>query len=201
MLNWIEKRILARINKKKSITLTKDNLTFSFYDKEGNGYYKFPATLELPISRISKLQEYLMWLNKGMSVSEYKKAIGVAKQAMENGIKDSKGMANIGFVLTELEDRCNMVIHDELFYNLIACQVIRQDEDVTKFNNNIHLEKVAAIKELDSQDDSYFLNIQEYLAQLGISNISRTQYEALMKQSRIIRLAMERVLNTLSENQ
>ena len=38
-----------------------------------------------------------------------------------------------------------MVLHDELFYNIIAVQLIRQDESPTEFNNEIHLQKSRSI--------------------------------------------------------
>lgn len=191
MLNWIERTILKRIHKKLSVKLTKENLTLAFTDLEGNGYYKFSKGLELPISRIAKVQEYLMWLHKGVSVEEYISAIEIAEKGLEKGIADGKGLAKIGFILTELKNRSKMVIHDELFYNIIAAQIVRHDESVTDFNNDIHLQKVEAFKKMDRMDDSFFLNIQEFLTALNLQNISKTEYENLMSVSRIARKSLE----------
>lgn len=194
-----EKKFIGYLNKKNSIKLTKDNLVLSFYGDEGEGYYKFPKEVELPMVRNAKLQEYLMWLAKGVSQEEYIKAIEYAETGLEGGIKDGKGLAKIGFILHELKDRCKMVIHDELFYNIIAVQLIRGDEDPTSFNNEIQMQKVEAFKRLDKQDDAFFLNIQEFLGQLNLSNITRDQYEKLLKESRVVREAMEKMLSSLSE--
>lgn len=191
MLNWIERTILKRIHKKLSVKLTKENLTLAFTDLDGNGYYKFSKGLELPISRIAKVQEYLMWLHKGVSVEEYISAIEIAEKGLEKGIADGKGLAKIGFILTELKNRSKMVIHDELFYNIIAAQIVRHDESVTDFNNDIHLQKVEAFKKMDKMDDSFFLNIQEFLTALSLQNISKTEYENLMSASRIARKSLE----------
>lgn len=194
-----EKKFIGYLNKKNSIKLTKDNLVLSFYGDEGEGYYKFPKEVELPMVRNAKLQEYLMWLAKGVSQEEYIKAIEYAETGLEGGIKDGKGLAKIGFILHELKDRCKMVVHDELFYNIIAVQLIRGDEDPTSFNNEIQMQKVEAFKRLDKQDDAFFLNIQEFLGQLNLSNITRDQYEKLLKESRVVREAMEKMLSSLSE--
>ncbi len=191
MLNWIERTILKRIHKKLSVKLTKENLTLAFTDLDGNGYYKFSKGLDLPISRIAKVQEYLMWLHKGVSVEEYISAIEIAEKGLEKGIADGKGLAKIGFILTELKNRSKMVIHDELFYNIIAAQIVRHDESVTDFNNDIHLQKVEAFKKMDKMDDSFFLNIQEFLTALNLQNISKTEYENLMSVSRIARKSLE----------
>ena len=194
MLNWIERYWLKRINKKMSIKLSVNNLTQSFIDMDGNAYYSFPKEIEMPISRMAKMQEYLMWLAKGINKDEYIKAIDYAEGALIAGLKDSKGVAKIGFVLHELKDRCNMVIHDELFYNIIAVQLIRQDESPTEFNNEIHMQKVAAFKEMDLQDDAFFLCIQEYLMQLGYKDITKKNLEELIKHSQVVRKALERML-------
>lgn len=191
MLNWIERTILKRIHKKLSVKLTKENLTLAFTDLDGNGYYKFSKGLDLPISRIAKVQEYLMWLHKGVSVEEYISAIEIAEKGLEKGIADGKGLSKIGFILTELKNRSKMVIHDELFYNIIAAQIVRHDESVTDFNNDIHLQKVEAFKKMDKMDDSFFLNIQEFLTALNLQNISKTEYENLMSVSRIARKSLE----------
>lgn len=194
MLNWIERYFQRKINKKLSIKLTVNNLSHSFTDDDGNAYYTFPKEVELPIARMGKLQEYLMWMAKGVSKEEYIKAIDYAESALIAGLKDSKGVAKIGFVLHELKDRCNMVVHDELFYNIIAIQLIRHDESPSEFNNEIHLQKVEAFKKLDKQDDGFFLNIQELLNQLGLTNITRESLQDLLKESRIAREAIERMM-------
>lgn len=191
MLNWIERTILKRIHKKLSIKLTKENLILAFTDLDGNGYYKFSKSLELPISRVAKLLEYMMWLHKGVTKEEYLSALEIAEKGIEKGISDGKGLAKIGFVLTELKNRTELVLHDELFYNILAVQHIRHDESVTNFNNEIHLQKVEAFKKLDSLDDSFFLNIQEFLQALNLQNITKTDYENLMTVSKIARQALE----------
>lgn len=199
IFNLFEKRFIKHLNKKHSIKLTKDNLNFAFHDLDGNGYYKFSKDIELPMSRLAKMQEYLMWLSKGVSQEEYIKALEVAESGLEGGIKDGKGLAKIGFVLHELKDRCKMVVHDELFYNIIAIQIIRSDESITEFNNEIQMQKVQAFKDMEKENDSFFLAIQELLEQLSLSGITKAQLEKLLRESRILRESMERMLNTASE--
>ena len=193
IFNLFEKRFIKFLNKKNAIKLTKENLNFSFHDMEGNGYYKFPKDIELPMLRNAKLQEYLMWLYKGISKDEYIKALEYAESGIEGGIKDGKGLGKIGFILNELKDRCNMVIHDELFYNIIACQLIRGDESPTVFNNEIQMQKVEAFKQLDKNGDTFFLSIQEFLEQLNLLNHTKNQYDLLLQKSRVIRKSLEKM--------
>lgn len=196
VFNLLEKKFIAHLHKKKAITLTKENLTLSFYDLDGNGYYKFPKGLDLPMNRLAKLQDYLMWLSKGIDPAEYKKALEFAESGLEGGIKDGKGLSKIAFIINELKTRPEMVVHDELFYNILAVQIIRQDESVTDFSNDIQMQKVAAFKLLDKQDDSFFLNTQEYLEPLGLSNTTRDQLTKLLRESQILRATLEKMVSS-----
>lgn len=197
MLNWFDKWQLARINKKLGITITKNNLTLAFTGIDGHGYYKFPTGLDMPISRVSKLQEYLMWINKGSSRNEFEKALDVAEKGLEGGIRDGAGLAKIGYSLRELRNRMKMVIHDELFYNMIACQLVRGDESPTKFNHEIQMQKVQCIKRMDLTDDGFFLHIQQFLPLLNLSDISRMEYEVLMNLARQTRQVMDKQMTSL----
>jgi len=192
-----EKAFLDYLHKKNGTKITKDNLTFAFNDLEGNGYYKWDKDLNLPISRMAKMQEYLVWLSKGISKDEYIKAIDIAETCLTDGLKNTKGIAKIGFVLHELKDRCNMIIHDELFYNILAVQLIRHDENPSEFNLKVHEDKVDSFMRMDSHDDTFFLNIQEYLEAFGLSNITKIHLNQLLKESRTLRQAMERILSSL----
>lgn len=193
-----EKRFIRYLNKKNGIKLTKDNLVFAFHDLDGTAYYKFSKELDLPLIRAAKVQEFLMWLVKGVSKEEYLKALDLAESALVKGVSDQKGTAKIGYVIHELKDRCNMTLHDELFYNIIAAQLIRSDESPNSFNNDIHMQKVDAFKLMDKDDDTFFLGIRELLGPLGLSNITKEQLEQLLKHSQAVRGAMERMLKSQS---
>lgn len=178
--------------------MTVNNLVFAFHDLDGNGYYKFPKDLEMPLVRTAKVQEFLTWLVKGTSKEEYLKILDVAEECLVDGLKNSKNTARLGFLITELKERTKLVNHAELFYNIIAAQIIRADESPTEFNNEIHMQKVEAFKMMDKVDDGFFLHIQEYLVPLGMLNITREQYEKLLIDSKAQILALEKVLKSLS---
>lgn len=181
------------------VKLTKENLVYSFSDNEGNAYYKFPKDLDIPIMRLAKIKEFLMWLQKGVDPKEYASMLKLIKVNAATSHNNTEAQARVVWGATELENRQKMVLHDELFYNLIAVQLIRQDELVGKYNHEIQMQKVEAFKELDSMGDGFFLHIAEYLQQLGLSNTTMTEYNLLVNQSKEIRLVNLRMLNLLSQ--
>lgn len=197
LFNWFEPQFIRFLNKKNAIKLTKDNLSFAFHDNSGHGYYKFPKEMALPMVRLGKLMGFMTRLSSGITGEELEKLLSYADQALTDGIKNGKNASKIGFIISEIRDAKTMVVHDELFYNIIALQFIRQDESPTKFNNDIHMEKVKAFKELNEQSDSFFLSISEYLKALNWSNITREELLDILNNSSIHRQARNEVLENL----
>lgn len=189
-----ESEFLEYLHKKNGTKLTKENLTFAFFDLKGNAYYKFNKDMALPMARLGKMYEYMMWLSSGVTGDELNSLLDYADKALTEGIKNTKNAAKIGFIISELKDRKNMVVHPELFYNIIAVQIIRGDESITEFNNEIQMQKVEAFKKLDTHNDTFFLNIQEYLAALNLSKITKEQYLNVLKDSAVLIQATLKVL-------
>lgn len=183
LFNIFEKKFIKHLLKKNAVGFTKENLTFSFHDLDGNSYYSFPKDVALPVVRLGKLQEFYTWLSAGVTGEELEKMIDAADKALTNGLKDQKGVAKIGFILSELKDRKNMVLHPELYYNIIAAQTIRHDEKINEWNNEIQMQKVDAFKLMDKESDTFFLATHELLLQLNSSSITRTQLQNLLAES------------------
>jgi hypothetical protein len=183
LFKLFEKRFIKYLLKKNGAGFTKDNMVLNFHDLDGNAYYSFPKDVSLPIVRLGKLQEYYTWLSAGVTGEELERMVDIADKALTNGLKDQKGMAKIGFILSELKDRKNMVLHPELYYNIIACQLIRHDEKVNEFNNEIQMQKVEAFKLLDKENDSFFLATQQLFPQLDLLSITKAQLHVMFQES------------------
>lgn len=200
-----EKGFLNYLHKKNGTKLTKDNLSFSFFDLDGNGYYKFPSDLALPMARLGKLHGYTKWLSSGVDGKELDIMLDNIDKALTEGIKTGKNAAKIGFVVSQLKERKTMIVHDELFYNIIAIQIIRHDESPVKFNQEIHQAKVEAFRKLNESNDTFFLNISEYLKALNWSNITKEELVTILLGSETHRKAeremMEKLFENLSESQ
>ncbi len=192
-----EKEFLVYLHKKNGTKLIRENLSFAFNDLEGNGYYKFDKDLSLPMARLGKLHEYLKWLSAGITGDELDVLLDLADKALTDGLKTGKNASKIGFILSEIKDRKNMVVHDELFYNIIACQIIRHDENITEFNNEIQMQKVAAFRRLNEENDTFFLNIHEYLKALNWSTITTDELKTLLIGSVTHRQATAKIVESL----
>lgn len=189
-----EKEFLSYLHKKNGTHLTKDNLAFAFHDLDGNAYYKFPKEVGMPMARLGKVQEFATLLTKGVDGKEYNDLLAYADKALTDGIKNGKNASKIGFVLSELVDLQNIVIHDEIFYNIIAVQMVRHDESITEFSNDIHMQKVVAFRRLNQENDTFFLNTNEFLRPYNWSNITPDELRNLLLGSEQDRKAREESL-------
>lgn len=200
-----EKDFLAYLHKKNGTKITRDSLVFSFNDLDGNGYYKFSSETSLPMSRLGKLHEFIKWLSAGITGDELEVIIDQCDKAIIECIKTQKSWAKIGWALSEIKDRKSMVVHDELFYNIIACQIVRHDESITEFSNEVQMQKVAAFRRLNTENDTFFLNIHEYLKALNWSNITIDELKSLLVGSQVHREAtaktIQHLFGQLSESQ
>lgn len=190
----LEKDFIKYLLKKNGSKITKDNLLYSFTDLNGYNYYSFPKETAIPIVRLGKLQEFYTWLSAGLTGSELESMVDYADKALSNGLKDGKGMAKIGFILSEIRERKNMVVHPEIYYNILAAQLIRHDEDINDWNNEIHLQKVESFKELDKVSDTFFLLTHKLLAQFDLSSITKKQLHDLFEKASIKIQAMKEML-------
>ena len=197
----LEKGFIEYLVNKQSNKIDVKSLKYEFTDLDGKQYYSFNKEVMLPIARLAKLQEYITWLQKGVDVAEYDALIDAADEALTNGLTNKKGGSKIGFILSELKDRKNMVVHEELFYNFIAVQLIRSDESITEFNNEIQMQKVDAIRKINQKDDGFFLIIQKFLRVLNLSDTTKEELMQLLEESIIRTEATKRVLQNLSGKQ
>lgn len=198
IFNLFEKRFLVYLHKKNGTKLSKDNMLFSFHDLDGNAYYSFPKELAIPIIRLGKLQEYYTWLSAGMTGDEIDKLIDSADKALTGLMTgDKKGFAKAGFILAQMKDRKQMVIHPELYYNILAAQIIRHDEKVNEWNQDIQLQKVEAFKRMDQETDTFFLATNELRKQLTSLDITRELLLSLLKESEVEIKAMETMMERL----
>lgn len=192
--NKHKKTFLSFYVKEVAKPIQKTDLRYIFTDLAGKKYYEFSQDKPLPLERYGKQSWLLEYLRKGYSPEEEKDALLEMDVNLSKGVKDSKGMARIGFLITLLLERNNIVIHTDLLYGILACQWVREDEQVEAINEKIHQEKIAAFKEYVSAHGSYFFFQSAALKKLNhLQNISETDWSILLHES-LIRVKAQEAL-------
>lgn len=148
-------------------------------DSSGKQYYGFPQEMMFPLERHGKLMFYMQHIAKGLTPEEDEKIDdAIAKVLMEEK-QPTKINIRIAALLAERERRRKMCFHTELFYNIIAVQLIREDEPVEVFDNDIHLQKVSQFKEEAKKKASthHFFQVPEFKKLNDMLKLSPEEWE------------------------
>lgn len=178
------------------------DLEYRFHDQEGRVYFGFPDTLPMPLERWGKARDFLHWMNNGLSSEEFNELISVAEKNWLSYIKTGKNASKVGYIFEEMKNRSAMTLHTELLYNYLAVQVVREDEDPIKFNNEIHIEKVEQFKKETEAGNHYFFFRQPELKKLHeLWNFSQEEWEKYWTESQLKQQLLKKALRTILSEQ
>lgn len=173
-------------------------MEYSLVDLNGKKYYSFPETLAIPLERLGKIEEYLQWITSGLTGDSLEFLCNEMDKLLSEGLKNGKNAGMLGMIIIEIKHRKNMAIPVELMYNLLAVQLIREDENPEVFNNHIHLEKIVALKELNEKTGGFFFGLKELKKLQSLLDMSPEKWseywEASIVQHRIRLEALMTVL-------
>ena len=151
-----KQELIGHYHKEIHSPVLAQDLKFAFADLEGRKYYQFPHDQALPVERLGKLEEFLTWIGAGLSGEQLDTAVGIADKLLSEGLQKGKNAAAIGAILQEIKMRRGGISPIDLFYNYLAVQYIREDENPKTYNQNIQAEKVEAFKRGAATADSFF---------------------------------------------
>lgn len=138
----------SKQSKKKSFS----NLIKAFVDSNGKAYYTWKDDFEMPITRMKEVQKIIYKIKSGLSDENLKRIIEEIKLAINKGNKPD--IARVGFLVTEMEARQEIVIDQNALYHLTAIVYVREDEDLAVLNDSITNEKIEQFKK-DSSGGLY----------------------------------------------
>jgi hypothetical protein len=188
-------KVWAAVNTERIVT---GNMVLAFSDTDGVSYYRFHQDMSLPIERLPYLMSFWEQLMNGMSSDELLKIVNVIEASLESGLKDpkTKSAAKIGACVQEIKYRMSTAgFHEKLYYDILAISIIRQDEDPMTFNEVIHVEKIAAFKELQKKKGAYnfFKDMPELSRLAALFNRSEDEWQTLWMQSLAIQARAENI--------
>lgn len=189
--NKHKKTFLSFYVKEVAKPILKTDLRYIFTDLQGKKYYEFSQDKPLPLERFGEQTRILQYYTKGFSPQEETAMLDEMDKSLVNGLKDTKMVSRIAFLIGEMKDRANIVIHTELLYELVAVQWVREDEMPETFNSKIQSEKVSAFKEYVAAHGSYFFFQSAPLKKLNhLLNMSESEWTMLFHESLIRQKAL-----------
>lgn len=175
-----------------------DKLTQIYLDRNGNIYRTWESEKDISLERYGKMLEFLQFIAKGLSAKEENDLLDRMETNLENGLKDQakKSSAKIGAIITEMRKRQTLCIHTELLYNFMAVQWVRQDENPSIYDNEIHIEKIEVLKEETHDGIAAFFFQQPALKRLlDLSGIQKEDWQIYMLEYQAQQARLQELLN------
>lgn len=169
-------------------------------DLDGKVYYRFTGSSTIvPLERMGKMQDFLTMMSAGLDEKELTALIDVANGELALALAGKKAdVLKIGAVLNQIKERQQMILHDQLMWQFMAVQLVREDEPAAKFVQKIHDEKVEALQQLYYQHPDYsFFQTPELRLLNELLKCSPQDWETLLVSSIRERDRLKRMLSYL----
>jgi hypothetical protein len=168
-----------------------ETLHFVFRDEDGRGWYTFNDSFDVYMKRKVEIDAKLIELSAQLSKREVTDIIAAMKKAFNGGVKPD--LAMIGFLIIEIEKRSEMLVHEEIMYDLLALHYIREDEDPAKVDPEVHTQKVGYLRE--SGNMAFFFDNRTLMELLPWVSGLEKHLQELLKDTRVevqgLRLMLE----------
>lgn len=136
-----------------------------YFHKDSNGYkwYEFNDKMGMPPLRYVMLQKFISIWNLNLSDKQLDDLIELANSTIEDGLQKKVNgkhinLLKIAGILNEIQSRREYIRPFELLADLIAINLLREDEDYYIFDNKIHLEKKEYILQEAKKKEVFFMN-------------------------------------------
>lgn len=106
---------------------------------QGKKWYSYSDMNLMPIKRYTEMERLSMEMQRICTKDELSQLTELLKASVEMVMIKGKlpqGLAQMSKVVTELEARQTMLIHERIWFDIAACQYIREDEDPTIYNHD-----------------------------------------------------------------
>jgi hypothetical protein len=169
-------------------------------DLDGKVYYRFTGSSTIiPLERMGKMQDFLTMMSAGLDEKELTALIDVANNELALALNGKKAdVVKIGAVLNQIKERQQMILHDQLMWQFMAVQLVREDEPPAKFVQKIHDEKVEALQQLYyAHPDFSFFQTPELRLLNEMLRSSQQDWEILLVNSIRERDRLKRMISYL----
>lgn len=130
------------------------DLNFAFVDSEGKAWYEFPDGLGNQMERIAANLQAYEYLSARLSPEMFEAAVRDVNEALAHG-----KIVEAGAILKRLVDLKDEVIPLDVLINMIATDLVREDESLNGRNMTIHQEKCDYLKGAIERGDSFFFHL------------------------------------------
>lgn len=194
---YFKSGLTAEYLKEQNKPITLASLMYAFTDSNGKRYYRFPKDMAIPFDRYGQMLKYLSYLSARITPENMDMIIDSALNIIQDGIGKDKNAAKVAALLYELRDRDRLIVPAQLIYDIVAVQIVREDEKPDQFDNEIHLQKVGMFMD-EVHKSEFFFRLPEFQKLTASSTTSINEWVKYLELSAKQDEQIKRVLQHIS---
>jgi hypothetical protein len=149
------------------------------FTQDGYNYLRFPKETNMPLERFSMSMALLERLSSGISGSEMEAILEGMEKALAAGLSNPKNAALVATYIHIIRERQDTIIHRDILLNIAATWIIRDDEDPTIINNDIHNEKLKVFEAMCKEGSHDFFTRLGIEPLIPLMNMSAKDFKTL----------------------
>ena len=173
-----------------------NEMQYSYTDSNGLRYFSYLNPFKTPIMRFVNLSKAFQELTKAIDTDEEDlmwKSIEKALQGNKE-TNDKPDIGMIGFIVTERKARKKYLVHEDIMLKIVSCLYIREDQDPSKWDEELESEKIQQFKK--DIDNMYLFFCESGMNKLYPSlNRIEKEYPKLSLKTKNKVKALEKVMN------
>lgn len=182
--------------------LRNEHLELAFTDSKGLRWYRMKNDYALPIQRYRKTADFLHLLASNIDGETLEILCDRGKQEIINILKENKGASwsKIASIFDQIKYRRNGIIEGDVIMNVIASQLIREDEEPNpkEIDMKIHQEKINQLSEEAEKGSEFFFALPELNTLFNSQTMSEKDWIKLQSQLDSQRKAVKEALKVYS---
>lgn len=178
-----------------------DGLQHAYSGTDGRAYYTWADIADMPPVRQKHIERCLKMADAGIGEKTLNALCDVAEEAIMGTLKAgkieerSKACAKAAHAIGEIRNRPKEIIPEEVYYDLAAVFVVREDEDPRAFDPGIHAQKIEMLTKAGRAGHTFFTSPPAWRKLLGSSLTTEAAYMELLSSWTAQRLRLEAVLS------
>tara|TARA_R110000868_G_scaffold334194_1_gene594876 strand:+ start:3468 stop:4088 length:621 start_codon:yes stop_codon:yes gene_type:complete len=134
--------------------LENKDLSLAFVDTNGKAWFEYPDNMGMSVKRMAANMQVAQYLNANMSKELLTECVNDIKTFLAEA-----DMIGAGARLTDLMTLSESIVPFDVLVNMIANDLVREDEDPKDTNDKVHIEKCNYIKSAIENGDSFFFQL------------------------------------------
>lgn len=149
------------------------------FTHDGYNYLRFPKETNMPLERFSMSMSLLERLSSGISGSEMESILEGMEKALSAGLSNPKNAALVATYIHIIRERQDTIIHRDILLNIAATWIIRDDEDPTIINNDIHKQKLEVFEKMCMEGPHDFFTLLGIEPLVPLMSMSQEDFKKL----------------------